>query len=73
MTILLPHTGANASGEWQGFGIPFQVSFYLDNRNQPMGVCITSKTALVGSPQHFDRILALTRELGCTRIESRLE
>jgi hypothetical protein len=66
-------TVAGFGMEWRGFGVPFQVSFNFDDRNQPNSVCISSETPLVENPQVLDRILAATRELGCTRIESRLE
>ena len=59
--------------EWQVSDGSFHVSFNFDDRNQPKSVCISSETPLVKTPQVFDRILAAARELGCTRIESRLK
>ena len=59
--------------EWRASEGSFHVSFNFDDRNQPKSFCISSKTPLVETPQVFDRILAASRELGCTRIESRLK
>jgi hypothetical protein len=59
--------------EWRVSGVSFHVSFNFDDCNQPKSVCISSETPLVETPQVFDRIVAAARELGCTRIESRLE
>ena len=59
--------------EWRTSGDSFDVSFNFDDRNEPKGICISSVTPLVDAPQVFDRILAAARELGCSRIESRLK
>jgi hypothetical protein len=48
----------------------FQVSFSLDDLNQPTSICISSESPLVETPQIFELIIAAARELGCTRIES---
>src|SRR3954470_20385841 len=64
--VSIAHSGADCRVS----GVGFRVSFNFDDSNQPKTVCISSETALVESPELFDRVLAVTRELGCTRIES---
>lgn len=62
---------ADSGMDYRVCGLSFRVSF--DDSNQPKSVCISSEALLVETPQVFDRIIAAARELGCTRIESRLE
>ena len=51
----------------------FQVSFRFDDCNQPTSICISSESPLVEIPEIFSRIIAATRDLDCTRIESSLK
>ena len=51
----------------------FKVSLKFDESHLPVIICVSSANPLHDTPELFARLLAVTRELGCSRIESAIK